>query len=111
MRMMKKKKNYPPVAERTCRTRIRFRTFRKCRQSALPLGLKGDPFTLGTLLLTLLASGGVVTTLINTIQSWISRHNQRSITLEINGKKLEIKGPLSKEERQWVENMIGAFQK
>jgi len=34
----------------------------------------GDPIAWGTLLLTLAASGGVFTTLINVLQSWLSRH-------------------------------------
>src|SRR3990172_6018437 len=60
-----------------------------------PSTAKGVPFDWGTLLMTLVASGGVITTLLNALQSWISLHSQRSVTIEIDGKKLEIKGALS----------------
>ena len=58
-----------------------------------------EPLTLGALLLTLAASGGVITTLINAIQSWLTRHDRRSVTLEIDGDKLEV-GGISPEEQQ-----------
>ncbi|MCB8978014.1 MAG: hypothetical protein H6657_11380 [Ardenticatenaceae bacterium] len=58
-----------------------------------------DPVTWGTILVTLAASGGVLTTLINVISSWLSRNKGNSIILEIDGDKLEVTG-LSSEEQQ-----------
>lgn len=75
-----------------------------------PSKAKGIP-DWGTLLLTLVASGGVITTLINTLQSWISLHSQRSVTIEISGKKLEVKGALTQEDKRWVYDMVNTFQK
>ncbi len=62
----------------------------------------GDPITWGTLLLTLAASGGVITTIINVLQSWLTRQERRSISLEIDGDKLEIKGISSKEQQRLI---------
>ena len=65
-----------------------------------PVGAKvGEPISWGAILITLFATGGVVTTLIKTIESWLSRHERCSLTLELNGDKLEIKG-ISLQERQ-----------
>jgi hypothetical protein len=66
----------------------------------------GEPFTWMTLLLTLIASGGVLTTLINAIQSWLTRNERRSIILEINGDKLEIQGVRSKDQRRLTDAWI-----
>lgn len=70
---------------------------------APPKSKAGDAITWGTLLLTLAASGGVLTTLIQVLQSWLTRHEQRSLTLEIDGDRLEITGISSKEQRRLVE--------
>lgn len=63
----------------------------------------GDPVTLGMLLVTLAASGGVLTTLINVIHSWLTRHERHGATLEIGGDKLEVKGISSEEQKRLVE--------
>ena len=42
----------------------------------------GDAITWGALLLTLAASGGAITTLINVLQAWLTRHDRRCVTLE-----------------------------
>ncbi|MDG4597341.1 MAG: hypothetical protein P9F75_16920 [Candidatus Contendobacter sp.] len=57
-----------------------------------------------TLLLTLAASGGVITTLINTIQAWLSNRNQpATVTVEIGGEKLQITGNPSPEQQRLIE--------
>lgn len=67
-----------------------------------------DPISWGTVLVTSLAAGGVITTLINAIQSWLTRNERRSITVEIDGDKLQITGISSKEQQQiinaWINN-------
>ena len=62
----------------------------------------GDPITWGALLVALAASGGVLTTLINTLQSWLTRHERRSVTLEIDGDKLEVSGISSEEQQRLI---------
>jgi hypothetical protein len=54
---------------------------------AVPLGAKGaDPFSLGALLITLTATGGVVTVLIETARDWLARHAAaRRISVTIDG--------------------------
>jgi hypothetical protein len=52
-----------------------------------PPGAKGvDPFSLGALLITLTAAGGVFTTLIETTRDWLARHaTARRISVTIDG--------------------------
>jgi hypothetical protein len=52
-----------------------------------PPGAKGvDSFSLGVLLVTLTATGGVVTTLIETARDWLARHAAgRRISVTIDG--------------------------
>lgn len=66
----------------------------------------GDPITWGTLLVTLAASGGVLTTLINVLQPWLTRHKGCSVTLEIDGDKLEVQGISSKEQRRLINDWL-----
>jgi len=63
----------------------------------------GDPITWGTLLLTLAASGGVLTSLISALQSWLTTRDRRSVTLEIDGDKLEVAGISSEEQRRLID--------
>lgn len=63
----------------------------------------GDVITWGTLLLTLAASGGAITTLINVLQAWLTRHDRRCVTLEINGDKLQVTGISSAEQKQLID--------
>ena len=59
---------------------------------------KGNiPIDYNAIIITLLASGGLVTTLVNLIQSKLE--TQRKISIEINGEKLELLG-LSNETQQ-----------
>ncbi|MBD1862435.1 MULTISPECIES: hypothetical protein [Trichocoleus] len=82
------------------------------RAGEAPKGAKvGDPISWGTILVTLLAAGGVVTTLINAIQSWLARDERRSIIMEINGDKLQITGVSSKEQQQLIDAWIDRHTK
>lgn len=73
----------------------------------VPAGAKVvEPISLGTVLVTLLATGGVITTLINAIQAWLTRHERQSITIEIDGDKLEITGISDGEKQQLVNAWI-----
>jgi hypothetical protein len=59
--------------------------------SEVPLGAKGDPITVGSIMVAL-ASAGVFTGLIETLKSWALRHEGRSVTIkaEVEGRKLEM---------------------
>jgi hypothetical protein len=68
-----------------------------------PARAKGDPATLGALLMTLLASGGVLVTLINAIQFWLTRRDRVSVTVEVGGDKLALTGVSSEQQQQLIE--------
>jgi hypothetical protein len=73
-----------------------------------PKGAKaGDIVAWSSLLVSLAAaagSGGVLPTLINGVQSWLSRHREnRSITIEMGGDKLEVAGISSEEQRRLID--------
>ena len=77
------------------------------RAGKAPEGAKaGDPVAWGTLLVTLAASGGVLTTLISALQSWLTRHERRSVTLEIGGDKLEMTGISSEGQQRLIDAWI-----
>ena len=63
----------------------------------------GDVIQWGTLLLTLAASGGVITTLIGALQAWLTRHDRRCVTLEIDGDKLQVTGITSTEQQGLID--------
>src|SRR5262249_22427655 len=81
------------------------------RTASAPPGAKGDPVTLGTLLVTLAASGGVLTTIINAVQSWLTRQDGHSVTIEVGGDKLVLSGVSSKQQQQLVDNFIKQHKK
>ena len=63
----------------------------------------GGPITWGTLLLTLAASGGVLTTMINLLRSWLNRSACRKLILEIDSDRLEVTGISSQNQQQLIE--------
>ncbi|NMF63298.1 hypothetical protein DP113_03855 [Brasilonema octagenarum UFV-E1] len=72
-------------------------------------GAKGEPITT-TLIVTLFAAGGVVTTLIKTIETWLTRDT--SVTIEEkNGDKLQMTGISSKEQRRIIDAWISSHTK
>ena len=75
------------------------------RKGDAPIGAKGDVMTWGSLLVTL-ASSGVLSTLVNTLQSWLTRHERQSMTIEIGGDKLQITGISSEEQKRLIEDWI-----
>jgi hypothetical protein len=77
--------------------------------SEAPPGARAvDPVTLGTLIVTFAASGGVFTSLIGIVQTWLSRNDKQSVTLKApDGSEVTITGKPSAEELQ----LIDALQK
>lgn len=73
-------------------------------EGLIPANAKaGDPITWGALLLTLTASGGVFTALISVLKAWLTRHERRSMTLEIKGDKLQVTGITATEQQHLIE--------
>lgn len=67
----------------------------------------GEVIEWGTLLLTLAASGGVITTLINAIQTWLTNRNQpAAVTVEMGGDKLQITGNPTDEQQRIIEAFL-----
>jgi hypothetical protein len=75
-----------------------------------PKGSKGggEVATLGSLLVTLgtLAGSSVIPNLTSTLQSWLTRHERRKISLEIGGDKLEVTGVSDKEQERLIDGWI-----
>ena len=73
------------------------------RTGEAPLGSKGDIVSLSTLAITL--APVALTTLGGILQSWLTRHERASVTVESGGEKLTITGSLSGEQ----ERTLNAF--
>jgi hypothetical protein len=79
------------------------------RQGQTPVRAKaGDVVNWGTLIITLLASGGVVKSILGLANGWIRNHGQRTITLQVGKNKLTLKGSSSKEEEQLIAGWLNA---
>jgi hypothetical protein len=70
------------------------------RSGSPPPGSKGDVVTLASLAVTL--APVALTGLITTLQSWLSRHDRATVTVESGGEKLTLTGNLSREQQQTV---------
>ena len=77
----------------------------------IPEGVRGDAFTIGALILTLAASGGVFTKLIDTLQSWLTERGDSSLTIEIDGDKLTISGKPYTSQQQLIDLFIARHTK
>jgi membrane-associated two-gene conflict system component 1 (EACC1) len=66
-----------------------------------------EMITWGSLLVSLAASGGVLPSLIGTVQSWLSRRENQKISMEIDGDKLEVTGVSSEEQRRLIDIWVG----
>ncbi len=73
-------------------------------EGAAPKGTKGaSSIDASGLLVTLATSGGVLTPLINALQSWLSRDERRSVVIEMDGDRLEVSNISSEEQQRLVE--------
>ena len=73
-------------------------------KGSLPEGAKGDVLSLTTLAVSL--APAAITTMMGILQTWLSRHQQASITVESGGDKLTLTGTLSDEQQQMVEGFL-----
>ena len=70
-------------------------------QAAAPPGAKGvGSGEVGSLLIVLAASGGVLTTLLETLQAWLLRNSGSQVVLELGGDRLELTGATDEERRR-----------
>jgi hypothetical protein len=85
-------------------------TFELARTEA-PAGTKSGlaPIDWTTVFVTLAASGGVLTTLINLIQSKLTK--DRSVTLEVDGDKLTVTGISSEDQKRLIDDWLKRRQK
>jgi len=66
-----------------------------------PAGTKGiGTGDLGSLLVVLAASGGVLTTLVGMLQAWLLRQSGSRLLLEVGGDRIELTGTSDEERRR-----------
>lgn len=53
-------------------------------------GIKGDPVTIGTIVLSLVGSGGVAVTLINLLKSYVERGHHLSISIKCKNRTIDV---------------------
>lgn len=68
------------------------------RSGDVPAGSKGDVVALASLAVTL--APAALTGLTTLLQSWLTRHDRASVTVESGGEKLTITGSLSHDQQQ-----------
>ena len=66
----------------------------------------GEILVAGALTVMLAQSCGLLTALIETVQSWVSRIGERSVKLEIDGDVLEVTGITRKDQRELIQIWI-----
>ena len=74
------------------------------RSRDLPVGAKGDAVTIGALAVTL--APAALTALTNMLQSWLSRRERASVTLESRGEKIVVTGNPSKEQQRMIDAFV-----
>ena len=81
----------------------------------LPAGAKGEPITIGSLIVSL-ASAGVFTGLIDLLKSWVHRGEGRTVTVKakVRGQELEMSynpsGMSPKEMSRFASTIVSALQ-
>jgi hypothetical protein len=72
-----------------------------------PAGARAvDAVSVSSLLVTLSASGGVLTSLIVLLKEWLGRSEKRGLVLQIGKDRLEISGPPSREQNILIETFL-----
>ncbi|HEY7391331.1 MAG TPA: hypothetical protein VH640_22640 [Bryobacteraceae bacterium] len=72
---------------------------------AAPGRAKGDPVTLTTLAVTLAPIA--LTEIMKALQTWLSRHERATVSIESDGQKMTVTGSPSKEQQQAIEAFLG----
>jgi len=72
-----------------------------------PAGAKGDPVSVGAMLLALSASGGVLPTLLGMVRDWLGRQGGRHrIAITIDGDTIELDRASAEQQRQLVDAFV-----
>jgi membrane-associated two-gene conflict system component 1 (EACC1) len=79
--------------------------------AAAPEGSKGLGVDVGSLLVALSASGGVLTTLIGTLQAWLLRQSGSKLLLEIDGDRIELTGASDEERRRALDAWLARHER
>jgi ribosomal protein L29 len=73
----------------------------------IPEGVKGiEGSTVGSLLVNLVTSSGVIENITATLQSWLQNRGNQKAIVEINGDKIEITGLSSENQNKLVQAFI-----
>jgi len=78
----------------------------RLRGGEAPAGSKGDAVTLASLLIAL--APPALTGLIAALQSWLTRHERTSLTLQKGERKITVTGTLSREQQQLIADWLQA---
>jgi hypothetical protein len=73
---------------------------------APPGARAGEILLAGALTVMLVQSSGLLTALVETVQSWVSRSGGRSVKLEIEGDVLEVTGITRTDQRELIETWV-----
>lgn len=65
-----------------------------------------EAVALGGLIVTLVNSSGLLSAVVGTIQSWVSRLGRRRVRLELDGDVLDVTGVSSKEQHELITQWI-----
>lgn len=72
-----------------------------------PPGAKGDPVTIGALIVALSASGGLLPSLIATVRDWLDRQAGRHrVSVTVNGDTIELDRATVDEQRDLVDAFL-----
>lgn len=88
---------------------VNVHSVRPVRSAEVPPGAKGDALSLSALAVTL--APAALTALTNMLQSWLSRHERASITLESEGKKIVVTGSPSRDQQSMIDSFIQGRQR
>ena len=78
------------------------------REGTAPVGAKGDPVSLATLVVTL--APVALTSLFALLQTWLSRHDKATVTIEMGTDKVTLTGSPSKEQLQVIQATLRRHQ-
>jgi hypothetical protein len=76
----------------------------RLRGGEAPAGSKGDPITLASLLVTLAPTA--LTGLVAMLQSWLTRHERATLTLQRGEEKVTVAGALSQDQRRVITDWL-----
>jgi hypothetical protein len=69
-----------------------------------PVGAKGDPLVLTTLLVTLAPMA--LTEFMKALQAWLTRHERASVSVESGAEKIVVTGSPSREQQRLIEAFV-----